>query len=199
MAADNEFRVEAIGAVYAQALINEAQKQNVLGVVTEEVGGIGELLKGNPAFAAFTQNLTISEEERLGGLKKIFSGRVQPLTMQVLESLARRDRLMFLRGLVEAFETIMKKMSGHVDVEVVSATEMNPAALDRIKQSLASKAGGTVDLKVKVDSSLIGGVMVRIGDTLIDGSVATQLGKIEAQLKLRGVSQLQGNISAVVA
>ena len=106
---------------------------------------------------------------------------------------------MFLRGLVEAFETIMKKMSGHVDVELVSATEMNPAALDRIKQSLASKAGGTVDLKVKVDPSLIGGVTVRIGDTLIDGSVSTQLGKIEEQLKLRGVSQLQGNISAVVA
>jgi F-type H+-transporting ATPase subunit delta len=206
--ADNEFQVEAIGAVYAQALINEAKKQNVMGDVTEEVRGIGELWKGNRAFAAFTQNLTIGEDERLGALKKIFAGRVQPLVLQVLESLARRDRLMFLNGFVEAFETILKKMSGHVEVELVSATEMSAAALDRIKQSLAqamaqvgqdAHAANTVDLQVKVDPSLIGGVTVRIGDTLIDGSVATQLGKMEEQLKLRGVSQLQGNISAVMA
>ncbi|MGN6370522.1 MAG: ATP synthase F1 subunit delta [Phycisphaerae bacterium] len=199
MAADNEFQVEAIGEVYAQALVNEAQKQGVLGEITEDVRGIGELLKSNSTFSSFTQNLTIGEEERLEALKKIFGGRVHPLMLQVLESMARRDRLMFLNGFVEAFEEILKKMSGHVDVELVSATELNPGVLDRIRQSLAQKAGGSVDLKVKIDPSLIGGVMVRIGDTLIDGSVATQLEKIEEQLKRRGVSQLQGGVSAVVA
>ncbi|HUO10158.1 MAG TPA: ATP synthase F1 subunit delta [Phycisphaerae bacterium] len=200
--ADNEFQVESIGAVYAQALINEGQKQNALAEITDDVRGIGQLLKEDEAFFAFTQALTIGEDERLNSLKKIFEGRVHPLTLNVLQSLARRDRLMFLRGLVEAFETILKEMSGHVDVELICASELNPGTLERIKQSLIQKAGAAegkaVDLKIKIDPSLIGGITLRIDDTLIDGSVATQLAKMEEQLKSRGIGQLQGRLNSVV-
>ena len=59
---DNEFQVESIGAVYAQALINEAKKQNVLADITDDVRGIGELLKHNKSFSDFTQALPIGEE-----------------------------------------------------------------------------------------------------------------------------------------
>jgi F-type H+-transporting ATPase subunit delta len=200
--ADNEFQIEAIGGVYAQALINEAQKQNALADITDDVRGIGQLLKNDKSFLAFTQAVMIGEDERVAALDKIFAGRVHPLTLSVLKSMARRVRFMFLPGMVEAFETIMKKMSGHVDVELVSATELNPDVLERIRQSLgknASTGGANVDLKVTINPALIGGMTVRIGDTLIDGSVATQLEKIEVQLKRRGVSQLQGNIASVVA
>src|SRR3954469_1282122 len=96
---DNDFQVEAIGSVYAQALINEAQKQNALAEVTEDVRGIGTLLRDNKAFSAFSQSLTIGEEERQSALDKIFGGRIHALTLQVLKSLARRDRMMFLGGL----------------------------------------------------------------------------------------------------
>jgi F-type H+-transporting ATPase subunit delta len=187
--ADNEFQVESMGEIYAQALINEAQKRNVLEDVAEDVRGIGELLKTNKLFLAFTQALSIGEEERLATLDKIFGGtppRVHPLTLAVIKSMARRDRLMFLRGLVEGFLAIRKKMSGHVDVEVTSATELRPEVVERVRQGLAKSVGGVADVKVKVDPSLIGGMVVRIGDTQIDGSVATQLEKIEEQLKRGG-------------
>src|ERR1035437_686199 len=113
--ADNEFQVEAIGEVYAQALINEAQKQNALAEVTQDVRGIGTILQSNAIFAAFAEALTIGEEERLAALDKIFQGRIHPLTLQTLRSISRRDRFMFLRGFVEGFEEILKKMSGQAD------------------------------------------------------------------------------------
>jgi ATP synthase F1 delta subunit len=130
--ADNEFQVESMGEIYAQALINEAQKQGALEEVSEDVRGIGELLKTNKTFLAFTQSLTVGEEERLAALYKIFAGRVHRLTLNVIKSMARRDRLMFLRGLVEGFMAIRKKMGGHVDVEVISATEIRPEVLERV-------------------------------------------------------------------
>jgi F-type H+-transporting ATPase subunit delta len=187
--ADNEFQVESMGEIYAQALINEAQKQGALEEVTEDVRGIGELLRTNKLFLAFTQALTIGDEERQATLEKLFRGRVHSLTLNVIQSMARRGRLMFLRGLAEGFLAIRKKMTGHVDVELTSARELSPAVVERVKQALSRNSTGgsqVADIKVTVDPKLIGGMTLRIGDTLIDGSVATQLEKIEEQLKRGG-------------
>src|SRR3954462_15392419 len=123
---DTEFQVESLGEIYAQALINEAQKQNALEQITEDVRGIGQLLQTNESFRTFVAALTIGAEETTAALGKIFEGRVHPLTLNVLLSLSRRDRLMFLRGMVEGFEGILKKMDGHVDVEVTSAKDLTP-------------------------------------------------------------------------
>jgi F-type H+-transporting ATPase subunit delta len=188
--ADNDFQVESIGEIYAQALINEAVKQHALEQVTDDVRGIGELLKTNETFRAFTQVLTVGEEERLAALDKVFGGRVHQLTLSTLKSIARRDRFMFLNGFVMGFEEILKKMSGHMDVEVITPTELRSDVLGRVKQAVGASIGKTVDVKVKLDPSLIGGMTLRIGDTLIDGSVATQLEKIEEQLKRTGLGQL---------
>jgi F-type H+-transporting ATPase subunit delta len=198
--ADNDFQVEAIGSIFAQALINEAQKRGALAAVTEDVRGIGELLQSNTMFRQFTQALDIGEEERIAALDKIFSGRVEELTHQVLRSMARRDRLMFLGGFVRGFEDILRKMGGHVSVELTTAGELSPEVLERVRTALGSSLGGkTVDMQVKTDPSLIGGMMLKIGDTLIDGSVATQLERIEEQLKRKGVGRLQGNAAALLA
>src|ERR1700761_3744164 len=136
--ADNEFQVESMGEIYAQALINEAQKRGpaVLDEVVEDVRGIGELLKNNKLFLAFTQALGVGEEEQQKTLDKIFSGRVHTLTLNAIKSMAVRGRLMFLRGLVEGVLTILKKMGGRVDVELISASEIRPEVLERVKQSV---------------------------------------------------------------
>jgi len=194
---DNEFKIESIGSVYAQALINEAQKQDVLDEVTEDVRGIGELLKTNEPFASFTAALTIGEEERLATLTKIFQDRVHPLTLNTLKALSRRDRLMFLRGFVEGFEAILKKMTGLVDVELISSFELPAEVVDRIQDVVSRSLGKQIALQTTINPPLIGGMTLRIGDTLIDGSVATQLAKIEEQLKIRGVGKL--NLENTVA
>ncbi len=195
---DNSFQIEAIGAVYAQALINEAQKQNVLSDVTDDVRGISGLLKSNVDFAAFTQAVTIADEERASILTKIFEGRVHELTLQVLKSLSRRDRLMFIGGMVRAFEDILHKAAGIVDVELVSSVELRPELISRLKDAVAKSTGKSPELTIKIDPSLIGGMTLRIDDTLIDGSVETQLAKIKEQMKTGGLSRLQKNPAAAM-
>ena len=186
--ADNEFQVESMGEIYAQALINEAQKrgQGVMDEVVEDVRGIGELLQNNKIFLAYTQALTVGEEERQATLEKIFGGRIHTLTLNAIKSMAARDRLMFLRGLVEGVAAILKKMGGRVDVELISASEIQPEVLERVKQAVGKSQKQIADIQVRIDPKLIGGMILRIGDTQIDGSVATQLEKIEEQLKRGG-------------
>ena len=179
----SDFQSSALVAVYAQALINEAQKQNALPDVTDDVRGIGELLRTNESFRAFIEALTIGEDERLAALEKIFSGRVHVLTLNVLKAMSRRDRLVFLMAFVEAFEVILKKMSGVVEVHLASAVILQADAVRRVQDALARTLGKAIDLRVTIDPALVGGITLTIGDTLIDGSVATQLRKIEAQLK----------------
>ncbi|MCL2646773.1 MAG: ATP synthase F1 subunit delta [Phycisphaerales bacterium] len=190
--ADNEFQIESIGSVYAQALINEAQKQGegTLPEVTEDIRGIATLLKTNPLFASFTAALTIGEEERLATLDKIFQNRIHPLTLNTLKALSRRDRLMFLRGFLEGFEDILKKMSGLIDVQLTSSFELPPESLTRIQQVVSQNLGQQTVIHTTINPSLIGGMTLRIGDTLIDGSVVTQLAKIEDQLKTHAIGKL---------
>jgi F-type H+-transporting ATPase subunit delta len=188
-------KFNALGVVYAQALINEAQKQNVLADVTDDVRGIGELLRSNPQFHAYTQALTIGEEERLVSLDRIFAGRIHILTLNTLKALSRRDRLIFLKDFVEAFEDILKEMSGVVQVQLVSAVILQPDTIRRVQDALARTLGKVIDLRVTIDPALVGGVAITIGDTLIDGSVATQLRRIEEQLKATSYAKLESVVS----
>jgi len=192
---DSSSHIQAIGTIYAQALINEAQKQNALEEITEDVRGIGELLSTNDTFRAFTQALTIGEDERLASLDKIFSGRIHVLTLNILHALSRRDRLIFLQGFVDGFAAILKKMSGIVDADLVSAVELRPDAIQRVKEALSRSLGKAVDVHVKIDPALIGGITLTIGDTLIDGSVATQLHKLEDQLKHSGRVKMESVVA----
>ena len=191
---DSQLHIEVIGTIYAQALINEALKQGALDEVTGDVRGLGELLRTNEAFSAFTQALTIGEEERLASLEKIFSGRVHVLTLNTLRALSRRDRLVFIQGFVDGFEAILKLRSGVVDAALVTAVELRPDAIQRVQEALGRSLAKTVDLHVTIDPALVGGITLAIGDTLIDGSVATQLHNLEQQLKLGRI-----NMESVVA
>jgi F-type H+-transporting ATPase subunit delta len=178
-----DYKVQSIGAVYAQALIREAQKQNALEEVTEDVRGIGELVRGDETFRRFIEALFIGEEERLTSLDKIFSGRVHVLTLNTLKALARRDRLMFLSAFASEFNTLLRKMGGIIDATLVSAFELPPTALQRVQNALTRIFAKTVELQVKIDPALVGGVALTVGDTLFDASVATQLKKLQDQLQ----------------
>ena len=196
--ADNDFHSEAIGAVYAQALVNTARQQNALDEVTQDVRGLTQVLAANPRFAEFAEAATISNEEKMAAIEKIFAGRVHPLVVETLRSLARRDRLMFLRGFIAAFETILLRLSNHVDVELVSAQELSPQALARVQDAVARALGKTPDFATRVDPTLLGGLKLRVGDTMIDASVETQLKRMQQQLQQKGTTALQQKLESIV-
>jgi F-type H+-transporting ATPase subunit delta len=195
---DNEFEIEQIGEVYAQALLNLARQRNAVEEIADDVHGIGELLKVNAGFAGFVHAATISPEDQMGAMTKIFGGRIHQLTLETLKSMARRSRLMFLRGMVEAWDELIQRESNHLDVEVTTAVALPEETLGRIRDAVGRATDRTADMTVKTDASIIGGMKVRVGDTLLDASVESQLGKIHERIKREGMTGIQKKFEAIV-
>lgn len=182
----------SLGHVYAQALINAAEKQRVLDAVTDDVQGLTQLLDKVPRFEAFAQAVTIGPEEKIAALEKMFAGRVNPLTLKTLQAMAQRDRLMFIRGFATAFNRALEKQSGRVDVEMTTAHAVPEASAQRIREGVGRALGKTVVLQQKTDVRLIGGLILRIDDTVMDGSVETRLQHMKMQM-MRKAGETLGN------
>lgn len=195
--ADNDFETTAIGQVYAQALVNMAQQQGVLAEVTDDVRSLHELRTADERFALFLDAPSIPDDDKIASLKKILEGRVEPLTLQTLNALARRERLIFLPGFFRAFEAILERLAGRVEVQLTTGQPLAAERVERITAAVAKTLGKQPVLKVTVDPALIGGIRLRVDDTLIDGSVETQLAKINSQLRQHGVAELQKKVSQI--
>lgn len=197
--AETDYQVEAIGEIYAQALIHVAQKQNVLPAVQEDIASLDALLKSGGLFRDFVQAADIASEMHRQILEKMFSGKVHQLTLETLKSMAARNRLMFLGGMINGFKTIIGRQSGRIEVDLVSASELSPDLIERLRVAVNKATGHQPEFKTEIDPSLIGGVRVKIGDTLIDASVEAQLEKIRRQLQTKGLERMQKSATVVAS
>jgi F-type H+-transporting ATPase subunit delta len=194
-----DFHGESMGHVYAQALVNTARAQHVLDAVTEDVRALTAVLDASPQFALFAEAATISDEEKIATMEKVFGGRAHPLVVETLKAMARRSRLEFLRGFIAAYEAVLSTLANRVDVELTSAQPLSPEAHGRVQAAVSKALGKTPDFDVKVDPALLGGLKLRVGDTMIDASVQNQLDKIKRQLQQKGSAALQQKMTSLVS
>jgi len=198
--ADLELNSLAVGRVYAQVLLNLAAQRNISAEITADVRALGEVLTKNPALVAFVGAATISEEDKAKAIEKIFTGRFNSLLVDVLKSMAAHNRLMFMSGLVKGYEELLAVREGRVEVEITSAAPLDNAVFERVRTAVGNSLGGkTIQLDAKVNPALVGGMIVRIEDTQIDGSVETQLQKVKARLKREGALNLQSKFDQIVS
>lgn len=188
----------ALGHVYAEALTRIAQKQNALPDVSADIQGLSTLLDTMPRFDAFIQAVTISPEEKMAALEKMFKDRLNPLTLRTLVSMAKRDRLIFMRGFIAAFNKILEGLSNQVDVEVTTAIALSDSAARRIEERVGASLKKTVVLHQKTNPLLLGGMVLQIGDTLIDGSVEAQLARVKTQMQNKGGDFLRERTGTLV-
>ena len=99
--------------------------------------------------------------------------------------LASRGRLALLPDLLEVYRERLMEHRNEMRAEVITATALSPERAAQLQQRLAAATGRVVTMTTKVDASIIGGVVTRIGSTVYDGSVATQLAKVKDRLEQR--------------
>jgi F-type H+-transporting ATPase subunit delta len=97
--------------------------------------------------------------------------------------MAKNRRLFALEGTIEAFQALLAEHRGEVSAEVTSANALKPAHLDAVKNALKEIVGRDVALETKVDPSLIGGLIVKVGSRMIDNSLRTKLQNLELAMK----------------
>lgn len=173
-----------IARPYAAALFDLAKESGAVAEVETGLDQIQSLLDTSDDFSRFTSSPTIQTDEKARVLDVILKDAGLPVLLaNTLRLLARNGRLFTLPALIEAYKALAAEDRNEVPAEVTSATELSPAQRDALAGVLAEKIGKTVTLRTKVDASLIGGLIVKVGSQMIDTSLKTKLSAMKIAMK----------------
>jgi len=173
---------EYLATVYAKALIGVTQHSNTTGEAMVELASlVDDVFSKLPAFEATLASLRVPIADKEQMLDKVFAGKLSATVLNFLKVLARHGRLDCLRAIRNSFQRLYNTIRGHVIVEITTATPIPGDLLPVIAEKLRASTGKEVDLHAKVDPEMIGGLVVRIGDTVYDGSVRHQLTQMREQ------------------
>lgn len=167
---------EQLGKTYARALIGAAQNAGVAEQVVEQLGRlVSEYLEPSPQLSAAFASPRIDTDEKVRVIDRIFGDEFHPVLVKFLKVMAGRERLAFITAVRNAAEEIYDELNGRVMAEVRTAVPLDDAMRGQIKNQLGSVLNKEVRLRETVDPDLIGGIVVRVGDSVFDNSVSNRL------------------------
>ena len=167
---------------YAHALLDLANDEKRADRVGKGMSAIHEILEQNPTFAAFLADPGIGASERTAVLEKIFRGRASPLLMNFLGVLNDKGRLRLLKQIAEAYAALLDEQTGKVEVDVTVARKLGREQLAEVKEKVSQALGKDAVVHQYVDPEIIGGLVLRVEDRLIDASVRYQLQAMRERL-----------------
>lgn len=175
--------VETIARRYATALADVVMKSGETDAVKSELKTWEQLIVGNPDLQNAFRNPAIAHAKKEKVLEGLLA-KVKPsrTTSNFLRILLRNGRLTELREINERFEAVLEERSGSVAAAVISARKLSAAQQNELKTNLEKITGKQVKLKFTIDENIIGGVVTRIGSTIYDGSVKTQLENLKEEM-----------------
>jgi F-type H+-transporting ATPase subunit delta len=181
---------QAVARVYADALVNAAGREadSVLDELAELVDGV---LVRHPDFDRLLTSPMISREDKLSVLDRVVAGWGSDLFANFLRVLARHDRLDLLAVILNQSRALLESRSGRRRVLVTSSRPLSDKEQRGIEQRLQSEFAFQPAIEVRVDSSLLGGLVIRVGDTVYDSSLRTRLKQLRGRLRQRSLHEIQ--------
>jgi F-type H+-transporting ATPase subunit delta len=167
---------QQVATIYAKGLIGAAEKQGITPLVMEELNSlVDDVLGGLPTFRDALSYPRIAFEEKQRMLDTAFAGKMNPLLLNFLKVVAQHERLDCLYEIRKAAVSLYNQLHGQVEVEVRTAEPLTAEMLSQVEQQLTASLGKQVDLQTRIDPALMGGMVVRVGDTVYDGSLLSRL------------------------
>ena len=173
--------MEQIAEVYARALFEAAQEHDVLDRVREELGEFAEALDNDRNLQVFLFSPYFSSEEKREGVRKIVSD-ADERTVNFLELLAERHRMPALFRIKREFDALWADENKLLPVTVTSAVELDEGLVEEIGNRIQEQTGRKVELSTKVDPDVLGGLRVRVGNKVLDGTVRNRLERLRKQV-----------------
>ena len=186
-----DVNVAHIANVYAKGLLGASENAGRTDEVLEEFDAVGDLLVQLPKLNALLASARVSHDEKIGVLDRTLGSRISPLMMTFLKVVARHGRLDCLRAIHRQTHIAYDKLRGRVAVRLTTATPVSDEQAAQIAAQLRTALGGEPVLTCATDPALIGGAVLRVGDTVHDGSVARQLQTIREQMIDRSAHEIQ--------
>jgi F-type H+-transporting ATPase subunit delta len=169
---------------YAKGLLQLVIERNEVDSLLTDMQMIRSTMDGSPSLRKILVSPVIRDEKKKGIILEVFSRNISELTTKLIDILADKSRLGLLYGITIAFETLYNDYAGILEITINTAFELNSDQIKQIVQAIETSTGKIIKHTVKVNRNLIGGVTIKYGDTVVDGSVKNKLEQLSELLQV---------------
>jgi len=182
--ASDEPIMASVAGRYASALFELASEERQLAEVEKRLLEFQALLDASPDLQRLIRSPVFSAEDQLRALSAVLDrAQIGGLAGNFFRLIAKNRRLFALPDMIKAFRALTARARGQVEAEVTSAFPLKDGQVEALKEALRASAGRDVQLNLKVDPALIGGLIVKLGNRMIDSSLRTKLSSLKVRLK----------------
>lgn len=167
---------------YATALFDIANEQGAMKNFEDQVSTMKEVLEKETDFFTVLSHPSILQAEKIQMVETIFKGKVSEELVGLLVLIIKKGRQDLILNIFEAFLTMAKADRGVISATVTSAMPLKEEQLAQIKANIENNTGKEVELEVTVDQTLIGGMIIKVGDKVVDGSIRGKIQGLKVQL-----------------
>ena len=169
--------MEEAARVYAEALFDVAKQGGKLDAIREELGQFADAVEADRELQVFFFSPYFSSAEKIEGAQRAISG-ADPEFVNFLELLIEKGRTNEVFRVRRQFEQLWKHENRRIDVTVTSAVELDPAAVTKIGKEIERQTGRKVELASEVDEGILGGIVLQVGNMVLDASIRNRLEKL---------------------
>jgi len=173
--------MEEIAEVYARSLFEVAKEQGRLDEIRDQLGTFAQALNDDRELAIFFFSPYFSTEEKKDGLHRAVEGG-DPIFMNFLEALLERHRMPAIFRIRARYEELWEEENQLLPVEVTTAIELDDSVVNSIGERIGEQAGRKVELSSNVDPEILGGIVLRVGNFILDASVRNRLNQLRKQV-----------------
>jgi ATP synthase F1 delta subunit len=163
--------------VYAEALFEVGRDKGTLDSLQEQLGQFVDAVDGDRDLQVFLFSPYLSSADKREGLGRAISG-AEPELINFLELLIEKHRMPEIFRIRRELDELWKRENRRIDVTVTSAVELDPAVVGKIGQEVERQTGEEVDLSSKVDDGILGGIVLQVGNMVLDASIRSRLEKL---------------------
>jgi F-type H+-transporting ATPase subunit delta len=179
--------MEEIARVYADALFGVAKQYGKLDAIREQLGQFADAIAGNTDLQVFFFSPYFSSAEKRDGIARAVSG-AEPELVNFLELLAEKHRMPVIFRIRARFDELWAEENRQLEVRLTSAVELDPEVVSRVRAEIERQTDRTIELESRVDEGIIGGLVLRVGNMVVDASLRGRLERLRKEVAQAALS-----------